>query len=245
MFNHCVSRESAWKHVPYKVTPPAMLPRAMQKEGCVLKVLGSFEELVPAALRRGCFLTKDQLTCLAKADGIALPTKGTGKNNNVVKRDIALVCVKHYFPDASPEDLERMLAGVTGGANPKECCPEDLLDAIEHLDPIAKEDFEDIKFICRKQRKAQEKHKPKAGARPGQGASAEQEVRTTKDASKAGGDKRAAHTKSAPKVYTPTSLQSLIPGRGELPGIFIKRLPGDKRKTYQAFYPGAIGQGSD
>ena len=214
------------------MVPPVLAPRRLQHRGCLLERQGasSFEELVPGALRKGCFLTKAQLTELQKVEGFVVPKKGqgSGKNGAVVKVDLVQACLQHYFPNATDEEMAFMRNALMGGNNRAESCPDELLDAIEALDPISKEDFEDIKTACRKQKKAQMQER------------AAREIKTTTDADKQDQKaERAPHVKSNPKNFTPQELQKLIPGRGSLAGVYLKRLLADGRKTYQGFYPGA------
>ena len=148
-------------------------------------------------------------------------------------------------------------------------CPEELLEAIDKLDPLYKEDFDDMKKVCKEQKKRQARVKAPKLSQPSESVDA-QPVDVVKDlappvqpegevidksplesvpASSSGGgsDKpaeaaaaaamKSPHIKSEPKLYTPVTLVELLPGRGSLPHVYLKRLPGE-RKQYQGFYPG-------
>ena len=178
------------------------------------------------------------------------------------------------FPKTHEEKL-RMFNGIMNTTGTVVPCPEELLEAIDQLDPVYKEDFDDIKKVCQEQKKRQARVKAPKLVQPSESIDALpvdvvknlappvkhdergevidksplERVPAAASSSAAGStDKpaeaeseapatRAAHHKSEAKLYTPVTLVELLPGRGSLPHVYLKRLPGE-RKQYQGFYPG-------
>ncbi|CAJ1437234.1 unnamed protein product [Effrenium voratum] len=245
MFNHSVARDSLWKKVPFELTLPALAPKQLAGRGCVIKCSQIEEEIVPAAIHSGIFLTRDQLWSLHLAETFKLPPKkeGSGKRGALVKSDLAKAAINHYFPMAPQEDFQDMFERLMG-ATRTVACPQELLDAISALDPIAQEDFEHIKEVCKNQKAAQAhiKKTPPPSVPPEHlvpVASDLKDVAVPKDVVL----KAPSSGTYEKKSFTPGTLQSLIPGRGSLPYVYLKRLPGNKSKVYQGFYPGASNTG--
>ena len=194
--------------------------------------------------------------------------EGSGKGGSLKKEDYAWAAVQFFFPQASHEEQLRMYNGIMNTTGTVVPCPEELLEAIDKLDPLYKEDFDDMKKVCKEQKKRQARVKAPKLSQPSESLDA-QPVDVVKDlappvqpegevidksplesvpASSSGGgsDKpaeaaaaamKSPHIKSEPKLYTPVTLVELLPGRGSLPHVYLKRLPGE-RKQYQGFYPG-------
>ena len=86
---------------------PAELLRLGQSSA--LRVAGPGEDIAKAAIRRGCFLTMPDLKQLCAALDVELPTRGSGKNNSVLKLDIAARLVEQMFPDATAKEKNDMV----------------------------------------------------------------------------------------------------------------------------------------
>lgn len=244
MFNHSLGNDSVWKCVEFKVMLPLMVPPPLRKYGAVMKLGAQDEPLVPSAIKAGICLTRVQLESLQRAEGFPLPPSGSGsgKNGNLVKEDYARAAVTYYFPTATQPEFDHMFQALMGNTKVT-ACPEEVLKAIEALDPMAKEDWYDVKQASKQQRAAQAHVKappttappdlvpPEAAVPREISLDAPSSARTLSRAPSDGAYER--------KHFTPPTLQSLIPGRGEMPYVYIKRLPGI-RKTYQGFYPGSL-----
>ncbi|CAJ1405664.1 unnamed protein product [Effrenium voratum] len=100
MFNHLVARDSLWKKVPFELMLPALAPKQLAGRGCVIKCSQIEEEIVPAAIHSGIFLTRDQLWSLHLAETFKLPPKGegSGKRGALVKSDLAKAAIKPLLP---------------------------------------------------------------------------------------------------------------------------------------------------
>ena len=213
-----------------------------------------YEDLAPATIRKGMFLTRDMLVFLHKTTHFHMPSakkkEGSGKGGRLKKEDYAWYAVLHYFNSEPGEEKIRMFNGIMNTAASVVPCPLELLEAIDHLDPIYREDFDDLKQVCKEQRKRQKSVSAPPISQPAETVSSVPmetvELKLPEGVEKPdfsmdeekGPRTIETHSKSAAKLYTPDSLNSLIPGRGKLPHIYIKRLPGNIRKTYQGFYPG-------
>ena len=54
-------------------------------------------------------------------------------------------------------EKQRKVDGLTNSAGSAVPCPDELIDAIDQLDPVSREDFNDMKEICREQKKRQKR----------------------------------------------------------------------------------------
>ena len=259
--NHSVGVTCEWVCIPYRVAPPAALPQHLQGHGCLLQQTDAEEDVVKASLRSGIMLTKDQLHSLWQVAKFKLPEakKGSGRNGNIIKIDYCRAALDHFFPDASPEQYDHMMNSLMGCV-PSPVCQQDVLDAVKALDPLAQQDFEDMKQYAKNQLHSQSQKKPvseraKKKERPEPQAVPEPVVRPDDEpmpprpepprkrpAEEVEAQPPASPAKARavkpPEQYTPQSLHDLIPGRGDLAGVYIKRLPGGPSgKVYQGFYP--------
>lgn len=80
---------------------------------------------------------------------IPVPTRGSGKNNSVLKRDIARALVSGVFPDLSDEEVTKMVDAICGEIKERESpIPDDtnetMLKLLSALDPQEKESFEPL-----------------------------------------------------------------------------------------------------
>ena len=256
IFNHDVSPDNVWKHRQFTLRLPSELPLEVQNSSVVFELHPEVEDLAPAAIRKGMFLTRAMLEFLQKTVKYKMPNpklkEGSGKGGALRKEDYAWHAVQHFFGSESHDEKMRMYRGIMNSTAEVVPCPDELLEAIDQLDPIYQEDFDFMKKICQEQKKRQQKvsapdlNQPaetvpsvpvdKVDVADPQDNRPEREIKT--DNPKPEGPRTVeAHTKSAAKLYTPESLNELIPGKGTLRHVYIKRLPGT-RKTYQGFYPG-------
>ncbi|CAE7563238.1 unnamed protein product [Symbiodinium sp. CCMP2592] len=106
-----------WLRHQVKVIHPLLVPPDLRGYGIVLQKTGPPQELVPAALRAGIFLTVKQIKELQGHYHFAIPTKGSGsgKKGNVVKRDLAKALLKFFFGESMDErESERLLSSLMG-----------------------------------------------------------------------------------------------------------------------------------
>jgi hypothetical protein len=84
-----------------------------------------------------------------KEMGIPLPRKGSGKNGNVIKRDVAKALVMGVFPDLSEEEVDKMVNNICGDISERqspipEATPKETLKLISAMDPQEKESFKEL-----------------------------------------------------------------------------------------------------
>ena len=216
-----------------------------------------YDDLVPAAIRKGTFLTKPMLEFLHKTLHFKIPEKkketGAKRRVGIYKEVYAWAAVQHFFDSESDAEKLRMFNGIMNTTGEVVPCPDELLEAINMLDPVHREDFDFVKKMCTEQKKRQEKVKSPDLSQPPESVkpipvdketeklppnTMARDIVTTEEAGKEHEPRTVQpHVKSEAKLYTPPSLLNLVPGRGHLPHVYIKRLPGP-RKQYQGFYPG-------
>lgn len=103
--------------------------------------------MLRGALQEGVFLTAQQLKHICSSLKIVLPGRkqGSGKNGNVIKKDIALCLLRHVFPDKleDQDEMTRMLKAIMGwNAIPANV---DLLSAMSALDLENQDAFESVR----------------------------------------------------------------------------------------------------
>ena len=128
MHNFSIGLEN-WQAVEVQLVLPCCMPPELGG-GVGLEATG-MTDLLPAALKRGTFFTREALQKFTRVQGCT-PTQGSGKNHAVVKVDLALALVKHLFPDAPDAEATRMVNACMGRR--KEISPE-LLQILANLDP--------------------------------------------------------------------------------------------------------------
>ena len=234
LFNHALGSSCTWRCLPHKVVIPSMVPAELSDYCCVLKQCGPEQGIVKAGLESGMMLTKEQLVSLWQVEKFPLPDKGSGKSGNKIKKDFALAALRHYFKglDEASEEFTFMFNALMGTTKTAQC-PDEVIAAVQALEPIEQEDWKDVKQAAVNQKHQQEpsgsaarnKRKPKSGEEPG-----------TPGRAQASGSGLGQYEK---KRYTPGELVSLIPGRGTLTGVYLKRCPtaGTSSGLYQGFYP--------
>lgn len=247
MFNTELGPNCPWLYVPCKIAPPAELPEGLQDFGCLLQQTGVESELVTSALDAGTFLTMPQLQSLKQVAGFPVPMQGSGKGGRVVKKDVAKAAIRFFFPDCSPADFQRILSGIMG-TTPGPACDEEVIAAVQALDPISQEDFKKMRDVAANQLHVQQQAKERSKAQPKERAAGDDPLprqdRKRPPSPSASADAtletpaKASRSVGAPTQYTPGELRELIPGKGHLAGVYIKRLPnGTNGKVYQGFYP--------
>ena len=239
LFNHELGSSCPWRHLPHKVVLPSMVPAELSDYCCVLKQCGPEQDIVKAGFESGMFLTKEQLVNLWNVEKFPLPGRGegSGKTGGKVKGDYVRAALQHYFKglEETSEQFIFMFNSLMGTTKPT-TCPDEVIAAVQALEPIEQEDWTDVKQAAENQkqgqqsggsagRAAQRKQKPKSGEEPGMPAQ-----------SQASGSGLGEYER---KRYTPGELVTLIPGKGTLAGVYLKRCPtaGTSSGLYQGFYP--------
>ncbi|OLP98168.1 hypothetical protein AK812_SmicGene19418 [Symbiodinium microadriaticum] len=253
MFNTQLGPNCPWLCVPCKLAAPAELPEGLQDFGCLLQQTDVESELVVGALQAGVFLTMPQLQNLRQVAGFPVPTPGSGKGGRVVKKDVATAAVRFFCPECSAADFQRILSGIMGTTSDP-ACDEDVLAAVQALDPISQEDFKKMRDVAANQLHAQQQAKERSKARPNERTAGDDPLprqdrkRPASPCADEGLEtpSKASRTVGAATQYTPGELRELIPGKGCLAGVYIKRSPNSTNgKVYQGFYPASHDAGKD
>lgn len=91
------------------------------------------QDVVSSAVFDGIWMSKSELQQLCLSFKIPKPNRGSGKNRNVIKYDIACAVVNFFFPEAEAIDKERMVKGLMGES--KKVPDVELLEHVALLDP--------------------------------------------------------------------------------------------------------------
>ena len=140
IMNFDVSKKSRWQRVNVQRLPPSCVPEKFASDvGSIYKVT-SREWALTAGIREGLYLTVSQLKQICGSIGAGLPTTGSGKNNNVVKIDVAYHVVKFLFTSANAPEIEEMVRGIMKYRK-NAVVDLDVLANVASLDPENAESF--------------------------------------------------------------------------------------------------------
>eukprot|EP00435_Cladocopium_sp_Y103_P071797 s119_g38.t1 len=169
IFNHAIGADCKWQTLRYDVLRPLLVPPRLQEFGTVFACDPNLLELVAGSISIGTTLTRKQLEDLQKMISykVVEKGKGAGKNGNVVKYDYATGLVKHYFPSADDDELQRMIGCLMGNTK-IQLCPEEVLEVISQMDPKTREDWTDLKDMANAQRALHKRAKDAPKATPPQ-----------------------------------------------------------------------------
>eukprot|EP00913_Durusdinium_trenchii_P011392 g10702.t1 len=157
IFNHDVSEACPWRHCDFNLVHQVAGSDELREHCCVFKLAQGYDDIVAAAVYRGAFLKRTELELLCKAKKVPWPKTGSGKNGGVVKLDLAWAVVEFLHGQETKAEKQRMVDGIMNSAGSVVPCPDELLDAIDQLDPVSREDFKDVKEICREQKERQKR----------------------------------------------------------------------------------------
>ena len=196
----CFDLQGPWKLLPTERTLRAFMPAELLRLGqsSALRVAGPGEDIAKAAIKRGCFLTMPDLKQLCAALGVELPAKGSGKNNSVLKMDIASRLVEEMFPDATAEEKKDMVKKLVYRQTKKFTDQEE--EILRCCGQLAEEDrecgeFKRVAQLARKTLKEKERRKAhQEGAKEGakQHAAEAAAASAAEAAAKAASEPRAA-----------------------------------------------------
>ena len=211
---------TTWEHVPTLDVPPCSVPPGVPCSGSVRMIDSSKpkQPLAKAAVFAGLKVSAKQLVKMMPMVGAKLPEKGTGVNGNIVKADRANAIVNHLFPAENEDEKQRMVHALCGKAwaMSMEECPSSVIEAAASLDPENIQGFRRTIIDAKKLQQSLEKR-----------AKRNKEVETT-------GPDTIVHegTSTIWSKYTPKELQALMPGKHELPYVYLK-ITGNR---YQGVY---------
>ena len=118
----CFDLKGPWKLIPSEPSLRAYVPQELLNQGVssawrVLDMAGV--SLLEGGLRAGVFLLLADLKQLCAMLSIDIPVKGSGKNQNVLKVDIARKLIETLFSEESEQEKQRMVAAITWNSSKK------------------------------------------------------------------------------------------------------------------------------
>ena len=260
MHNWSMTNEN-WLAVETELLIPSCVPEALQEEnlGLTLQVNG-LTDLLPAAIKRGTFLTAEAIKALVRVLNADVPAqgRGSGKNGNVVKLDLAKSLVEHLFPTEPADEKARMVNALMG--RQKAVNPE-ILQIVSGLDAENAEDqiFKKMKkqaseelqrsFVSAGKKQAERERRPppappQAGQNPGSSAAQpaaprDGEMQQHEAArARAHAEHKKHEQQNAERLnqLTPPTLRSFLPGGGTITDTFsIEYHP--VQKHFRVKYP--------
>lgn len=235
LHNHDVTDRSVWKRVGCLPLPPASLPLELGHLGSAWAVQKR-DSILKAGLKQGLTLTVPQIRQIFFSMKISAPTVGSGKRGNIIKLDWVKKLIRHLFPDDDPAEQTRMVDLLMGKC--KRPVDVDLLSAVSALDPENKDSFSYLhKAVI-------EEFEEKVFGR-GNTSNIERSSEPLKIKGKVDDSVktlRKEHKSSEDTVkmrhwnLTPPDLKNLLPGRGEIKGVFWARHDPNNR-FFRVDYP--------
>ena len=234
-FNYSIDNEiTIWQHVQTKTAPPICIPPSVRFNGAGMKIVrGPSQPLVAGALRNGLKLTLHELHELLGELGVPRLVAGTGsgKKNNIVKKDKARALIEFVFPGESETETTRMVNAIMGKSNKTQPTDPLLLEAAASLNVEEAGAFSKVINDCIRQKKQMDKQKQKQQANPAASAACPDTQGPDSQA-----DDEPAPPQQGPagvqpehvlpwKSYTPECLALLLPGNHSLPYVYLRRIP--------------------
>lgn len=235
LHNHDVTDQSAWKRVVCIPLPPASLPLELGHLGSAWAVQNR-DSILKAGLKQGLALTVPQIKQIFFSMEISAPTVGSGKKGGIIKLDWVRKLIRHLFADDEPAEHVRMINLLMG--KQKKSVDVDLLSAMSALDEENRTSFSYL------HKTAIEEFEEKVFGR-GHSSNIETSSEPLKVKEKVDESVetfRKEHKSSVDSVkmrqwnLTPPDLKNLLPGRGEIKGIFWARHDPNNR-FFRVDYP--------
>jgi hypothetical protein len=199
-----------WKGVPLQAAPPASLPSEVCRYGLLWEQTGPPRPVLQHAILEGVFITENHLKKVCGTLAVEKDKEQRGK------KQWAVPLVKRFFPDISSEELDRLVDGICYARSTlhnNKHMDKRLLDALQLMQDCGDVEntsaFRDLKRSLN---------------------SSTQLLKEKMDEHDVG--VKRAHVKVH---HTPPHLKVLLPGKGELPHIYITRNP--VLQQYRGYYP--------
>ena len=235
MFNFELSEELAtWASVKVRLLPPSCLPVGLVNNGIAFEVIRKDGWILKDALRSGIALTVEQLRQACQSVGADLPAKkeGSGSKGAIVKVDYARALIAKVFADETEECRELLLKNL--GVVKRKPLDVSVLAAISELDA---ENAGEHAFRNMKERAMQmfEETVYGEGVQKGldkkldrekdEGKRAANYKEAAERADQAVKEHKTAEQKHVVRQFelTPPDLKQLLPGAGEISGVFYAR----------------------
>lgn len=223
VFNFDVTQASAWKHVAVREIPACSLDPGLAGHSAIASMYEvlSKDWILPSVVSTGVYVTDPQLKFILGSIGAGLPKKpGSGKDGSITKCDRAKHLACFLFPEAGEREIANIVQGLMGWSQKK--VDLTLLSHIAELDPENADSFrKDVEVAMREftqevLRRGQADEKATAQEKERQAKQAEQEAKDSELEMQKGVDAKAAAAWNS----TPEDLRKLLPGEGEIRGVF-------------------------
>ena len=216
LFNFDITEASQWKRLVLEQLPPCCLPQELHALGMAYRIV-SRDWVLRASLRSGLWMTLAQIQQTCRVLQLPKPTRGSGKNGNIIKHDWCSLLVESVCPGDSVKDKEYMVEFLRGGAKPP--VDPDALGLLSTLDAENADAYKEVKKQAFKQFESTIKINAKTESKE------EARKEFAKEMEKATAQKEAAKKEDTKRMWdlTPTDLKSLCPGNGKISGVFYIR----------------------
>ena len=232
MFNYSFEEDCPWTHVACRLLPPACLPDALIRgtnATAAFEITCDDEWILKGAVRNGVDLTVPRLRQICLSLKVTLPRagEGSGKNGSVLKSDIVGVFIRHLWPDADDDFITEVFAKMM--KQEKEKVDINVLAMVAELDTDNQESFKRLKDYAMLELESKVFGKGKLAKLDDEKVPQQEKEtvlkRGAEKAKKIETAKAAASAKDKEKQWglTPPALKKLLPGNGDIAGVFWMR----------------------
>ena len=104
--------------------------------------------LLMSAILAGKDFTVPQLKSILSGIGVLPPSTGSGKNNNVLKKDLVTAVVQAVCKDLPRDEQEKIIERIAGETKKGPSAPLELIEAVSHLDAQEQGEFDQLVQGC-------------------------------------------------------------------------------------------------
>lgn len=239
LFNYSFHENSKWRFVEHTLLPPACMPAALHFLSSAAVVHKHDQWILKGSIKSGLFLNLPRLRQVCVTLQVR-PARGSGKNGALTKLDWAKTLVSHLWPGCNQEFLSECVSNLCGWKRAK--VDISILALAASLDTENQDAFKNLrrhaevcleeKIYGKGQTSALRRQKSEA-----EGDSKKQEAEAKK-VKKIKEKEKVSQNKESQRLYdlTPAALKALLPGGGDITGIFWMRYHPVK-KFWRADYP--------
>ena len=101
-----------------------------------------------SAILAGKDFTVPQLKSILSGIGVLPPSTGSGKNNNVLKKDLVRAVVQAVCKDLPRDEQEKIIERIAGETKKGPSAPLELIEAVSHLDAQEQGEFDQLVQGC-------------------------------------------------------------------------------------------------
>ena len=258
LHNFSFDDASGWKYVVTRILPPACLPEELSTMAWSAIEVLTYDTLLRGGIRSGISLSVPRLNQVCASIQCPVPAKGqgSGKAGRVKKVDLVKSLITFLWQNDSKESQKEMVRGMMGW-NKTEPVDLSVLSMVSELDTENQESFERLK---RDALKTFEKNVFGRGRAEGVREAKREAKLSGRDPNAAGEDFLKSAETTAKKLLekkdaankeqrlrqwnlTPPELRQLLPGNGEIVGVFSMRWHPHQRWWRVTFPTGALTRG--